>query len=156
MVNKRNCPKNIKGLWNKTKDSNGKQCWKYNGEGYLIDPYIASKSVEQEEYSTKSILLNTNCILTSTNTNITAVTSVTDSYTLPSSYYLIEETKSSINVTLGADNTIIIKTGPKASVYYIADYNSSIYKNNFYTISTITLVYSKDGRTCSGTITVIH
>lgn len=122
------------------------------GRGYLIDPYIASKSVGQEEYSTKSILLNTNCILTSTNTNIT-VTSVTY---IPSSYDLIEETKSSINVTLGADNTIIIKTGPKASVYYRVNYSSDICKDNFYTISTITLVYSKDGRTCSGTITVIH
>lgn len=31
VVEKRNCPKNIKGLWQKTTDSNGKTCWKYTG-----------------------------------------------------------------------------------------------------------------------------
>lgn len=162
VVNKRNCPKNIKGLWKKTNDSNGKNCWKYNGDGYLIEPYIASKAVYQEENSTKSILLNTNCILTSANTNIT-VTSITDSYTLPSSgfnytIYNVKETKSSINVTLGTDNTIVIKTGPKTSVNYEVSSSSGRYSytNNYNTTSTITLIYSKDGRKCSGTITVIH
>lgn len=31
-VDKRNCPNNINGLWQKTTDSNGKRCWKYVGK----------------------------------------------------------------------------------------------------------------------------
>lgn len=31
-VEKRNCPNNINGLWQKTADSNGKRCWKYVGK----------------------------------------------------------------------------------------------------------------------------
>lgn len=163
VVDKRNCPKNIKGLWNQTIDSNGKRCWKYAGEGYLIEPYIASKSIQQDANCIKSIVLNTNCILTSANTNIT-VRSVENNYSVPSStssdYSInnVEITKSSIDVTLGANNTIVIKTGPKTSVSFDVSTRdgSSSYTNYFFSTSTITLTYSKNGITCSGTITVIH
>lgn len=33
VVHKRMCPKNIKGLWTKTTDSNGRTCWRYTGVG---------------------------------------------------------------------------------------------------------------------------
>lgn len=32
IVEKRNCPNNIKNLWKQTKDSNGKTCWKFLGD----------------------------------------------------------------------------------------------------------------------------
>ena len=32
IVEKRNCPNNIKKLWKQTKDSNGKTCWKFLGD----------------------------------------------------------------------------------------------------------------------------
>lgn len=99
-------------------------------------------------------------MLTSSNTSI-SVTSKTDSYTVPeedTSYTNIVETKSSISVTLGADNTLVIKTGPKCNVsYHLSAPNYSGDYNTYYTTtSTITVSYSKDGRSCSGTITVIH
>ncbi len=31
IVEKRNCPNNIKNLWKQTRDSNGIKCWKYIG-----------------------------------------------------------------------------------------------------------------------------
>lgn len=131
--------------------------------GYLIEPYIASKSIQQDANCIKSIVLNTNCILTSANTNIT-VRSVENNYSVPSSsssdYSIsnVEITKSSIDVTLGANNTIVIKTGPKTSVSFDVSTRdgSSSYTNYFFSTSTITLTYSKNGITCSGTITVIH
>lgn len=128
--------------------------------GYIIEPFIASKTVNQGANCSKNVSLNTNCILTSSNTSI-SVSSKTESYTVPEkSTYVsnVVETKSSISVSLGADNTLVIKTGPKCNVsYHVSTPNYTKDEINYYTTTSIvTVTYSKDGKTCSGTITVIH
>lgn len=166
IVEKRNCPNNIKNLWKQTQDSNGKTCWKYLGNtSDFIGPFIGDKYYFQDANVTKYIQLNSNCILSSSNTNIT-ISNTTPDFNIPENTFTcyvnnIEKTYSSIDVKLGSNNILIIKTGPKANCKFttVNLMDSSDIKSYNYdaeTTSTITITYSKNGKTCSGKITVNH
>lgn len=101
--------------------------------------------------------MNTNCIFTSANTKIT-VESETPDINLPSNASNATKTESSINVTLGNDNNIVVTTGPKAAYSFTVSHQggSTAVTNVLDTTSTITLTYTQDGKTCTGQITVHH
>lgn len=96
VVQKRNCPKNINGLWTKTADANGRICWKFNGSSNVeLPPYIKPQTVYMNANETKSYKLNTNVSLNSSNTKIIAK----------------DSSNSLITLSLGSNNTISITTG---------------------------------------------
>lgn len=99
--------------------------------------------------------MNTNCILTSANTKITVESETPD---INLSVSNATKTESSINVTLGNDNNIVVTTGPKAAYSYTVSHygGSTAVTNVLDTTSTITLTYTQDGKTCTGQITVHH
>lgn len=96
IVEKRNCPNNVNGLWTKTADANGLTCWKFNDSSDAkLPPYIKPCTVHMNANESTNYKLNTNVNLNSSNTKIVSE----------------DSSNSLISLSLGNDNTVSIKSG---------------------------------------------